>query len=71
MREECLESGLKEGVRPSLKTLLGTERGCRAAIRMVQRTGLLKQYDLCNIEESWQEPAEPEPENDDEERIRG
>ena len=56
---------------PSLKALLSTERGCRAATRMVQRTGSLRQYDLCTIEESWQEPAEPDPESDDEERIRG
>ena len=71
MREECLKDGLKEDVRPSLKALLSIERGCRAATRMVQRTGLLRQYDLCTIEESWQEPAEPDPESDDEERIRG
>jgi hypothetical protein len=70
MREECLRDGVKEGVRPSPITLLCTEGGCRAATRMVQRTGLLKQYDLCTIEESWKEPVELDPESDDEERIR-
>jgi hypothetical protein len=71
LREECFESGLKEGVRPSLKALLNTERGCRAATRMVQSTGLLKQYELCSIEESWQEPAGPDPGGDEGLRIRG
>jgi hypothetical protein len=71
MREECLKDGLKEGVRPFVKALLSTERACRAATRMVQKNGLLRQYDLCTIEENWQEPAELDLDSDDEERIRG
>lgn len=55
LREECFKNGFDEGVTPSLRMLLGTEKGCRAAARMIQRTGLLSQYSACEVEEPRRE----------------
>jgi hypothetical protein len=70
-REECMETGLKGETRPSLKALLSTKKGCLAAVRMIQRTGLLAQFQSCDIDEVEEEEVRGGEDEEEGTLVRG
>jgi hypothetical protein len=70
-REECMKTGLKGETRPSLKALLSTKKGCLAAVRMIQRTGLLAQFQSCDIDEVEEEEVRGGEDEEEGTLVRG
>ena len=69
LRRECFARGLREGVQPTLEALLGTRKGCHAAIEMVWKTGILAQFSASDLEDAGVvEEEEDEVEEDEEDR---
>lgn len=59
-RNECFQRAGCSPETASLANLLNTRKGCLAAARMIWKTGLLKQFQACDLERAGDEDSEEE-----------